>query len=58
MYSVVAVILGTVYLTASILFALEETRTTARRVLWTSLIYLPILLMTLTWDHLRLLERI
>lgn len=57
-YSVVAIGLGVLYLGASLLFAWEETRTSARRVLWTSLIYLPVLLMTLTWDHLRLLERI
>lgn len=57
-YCVVAIVLGIAYLGASILFAWEETRTSARRVLWTSLIYLPVLLMTLTWDHLRLLERI
>ena len=57
-YSVVAIILGSAYLAASILFAWQETRTSARRVLWTSLIYLPVLLLTLTWDHLRLLERL
>jgi protoheme IX farnesyltransferase len=57
-YSVVAVILGIAYLIASCLFAWNETRTSARRVLWTSLIYLPVLLMTLTWDHLRLLDRL
>ena len=57
-YVVVALTLGTAYLFVSILFAWNETRTSARRVLWTSLIYLPFLLMTLTWDHLRLLDRI
>ena len=57
-YSIVALVLGSAYLIASILFAWEETRVSARRVLWTSLIYLPVLLMTLTWDHLRLLERL
>ena len=57
-YTAVAMLLGSVYLIASVLFALNETRTTARRVLWTSLIYLPVLLLTLTWDHLRLLERL
>ena len=57
-YSVVAIVLGTAYLFASILFAWQETRTSARRVLWTSLVYLPVLLLTLTWDHLRLLERL
>jgi len=57
-YVAVALTLGTAYLVVSILFAWNETRTSARRVLWTSLIYLPFLLMTLTWDHLRLLDRI
>ena len=56
-YSLVAIILGSAYLIASLLFAWEETRTSARRVLWTSLVYLPVLLMVLTWDHLRLLDR-
>ncbi len=57
-YTLVAIILGTAYLIASILFAWNETRASARRLLWTSLIYLPALLLTLTWDHLRLLERL
>jgi len=55
-YSVVAMVLGTAYLAASIGFAWEESRKSARRVLWTSLVYLPVLLMVLTWDHLRLLD--
>ena len=55
-YAIVAVILGIVYLVASIGFAWEETRASARRVLLTSLVYLPLLLAVLTWDHLRLLE--
>jgi protoheme IX farnesyltransferase len=55
-YGVVAMILGAAYLAASIGFAWEESRTSARRVLWTSLVYLPVLLMVLTWDHLRLLD--
>lgn len=57
-YAVAAVMLGTIYLITSIGFAWEETRTSARRVLWTSLLYLPVLLIILIWDHLRLLERI
>ena len=55
-YGVVAVLLGAAYLAASIWFAWEETSSSARRVLWTSLVYLPVLLLVLTWDHLRLLE--
>ena len=57
-YACVAMVLGGLYLSASILFAYDENRTSARRVLWTSLIYLPVLLITLSWDHLRLLERL
>ena len=56
LYAIVAVLLGFAYLAASILFARDETRTTARRLLLTSLVYLPVLMMVLTWDHLRLLE--
>lgn len=55
-YSTVALVLGTAYLAASIGFAWDETRTSARRVLFTSLVYLPVLLLVLTWDHLRLLD--
>jgi protoheme IX farnesyltransferase len=57
-YEVVALVLGAAYLMASMLFAWQETRTSARRLLWTSLIYLPVLLLTLTWVLLRLLERL
>lgn len=57
-YSLVAIVLGLAYLAASVLFAWNETRTSARRLLWTSLIYLPVLLMTMVWDHLHLLERV
>lgn len=55
-YATVAVVLGIAYLVASIRFAWDETRTSARRVLLTSLVYLPLLLAVLTWDHLRLLD--
>ena len=55
-YSVTALVLGIVYLVASIQFACDETRESARRVLWISLAYLPLVLLVLTWDHLRLLS--
>jgi heme o synthase len=55
-YAAVALLLGLAYLVASIRFAWQESRDSARRVLWTSLVYLPLLLLVLTWDHLRLLE--
>jgi protoheme IX farnesyltransferase len=54
-YSASALVLGIVYLIASIQFACDETRESARRVLWVSLVYLPLVLLVLTWDHLRLL---
>lgn len=50
-----ALVLGLGYLLASAAFAWEESRGTARRVLWTSLIYLPAVLVSLTVDHWRLL---
>ncbi len=56
-YAVVAIGLGVMYLAAAALFAWDETRTSARRLLWTSLAYLPLLLLTLVWDHMRLLDR-
>ncbi|MEZ6051775.1 MAG: heme o synthase [Planctomycetaceae bacterium] len=54
-YALAAIILGLGYLAASIRFARHETRTTARGVLFVSLIYLPMLLLVLTFDHLRML---
>ena len=54
-YSATALVLGIVYLVASIQFACDETRESARRVLWVSLLYLPLMLVVLTWDHFRLL---
>ena len=56
-YTLVAIALGTAYLIASVQFAWQETRSSARWLLWTSLIYLPTLLLTLVWDHHRLLDR-
>ena len=54
-YTVVAILLGLMYLASAIRFAWRETRATARELLLTSLVYLPLLLMALTFDHLRLL---
>lgn len=55
LYLMAAVLLGLIYLAAAIRFAMQETRTSARGLLFTSLIYLPALLLVLTFDHLRLL---
>jgi heme o synthase len=54
-YGIVAVALGILYLFAAVCFAISESRTTARRLLLTSLAYLPLLLLALVWDHWRLL---
>jgi protoheme IX farnesyltransferase len=58
LYSIVAVVLGISYLIASLWFAWKETRSSARRLLWTSLVYLPVLLLTLVWDLQRMLDRL
>ena len=55
-YSVIALIAGVLYLAAAIAFAWEESRPNARRVLWVSLIYLPVVLAALAADHIRLLQ--
>jgi heme o synthase len=55
-YALAAVLLGAVYLWAAIMFWKESTRWRAKRLLWTSLIYLPCVLAILTWDHWRLLS--
>lgn len=55
-YLVVALILSIAYLVAAIRFAVGVSLRTARGLLWTSLIYLPVLLVMLVWDHFRLLS--
>lgn len=55
LYAAAAVLLGAMYLAGAIRFAIQETRGSARGLLFTSLIYLPALLLALTFDHLRLL---
>lgn len=55
-YIVVALILGIAYLFASVRFAADESHRTARGLLWTSLVYLPMLFTVLAWDHFRLLS--
>lgn len=54
-YALAALFLGVMYLFAAAGFAMAESRRTARRLLLTSLLYLPVLLLTLVWDHWRLL---
>jgi protoheme IX farnesyltransferase len=55
-YRVAAVLLGLGYLVAAVRFFANESRETARGLLYYSLIYLPVLLSVLTWDHVRLLS--
>ncbi len=55
-YVAVALVLSAAYLAAAVRFAVHESLPTARFVLWTSLIYLPVLLVTLVWDHFSLLS--
>lgn len=55
-YFLAALILGIGYLLCAVRFMREECPRTARGLLWSSLLYLPILLFALTWDHFRLLQ--
>jgi protoheme IX farnesyltransferase len=55
-YALCAVILGFWYLLAAVRFAAEPGVATARKLLWTSLAYLPMLLAALVIDHIRLLQ--
>ena len=52
----VALALSGLYLLAALRFAARESLWTARRLLWTSLVYLPLLLAVLVWDHFQLLS--
>ena len=47
---------GIAYIIYSVRFLLNETRQTARALLFCSLFYLPVVLTTLTWNHLTLLN--
>lgn len=55
-YVAAAIILGLGYLVASVRFLLNENANTARGVLFTSLVYLPVLLSILVWNHFSLLQ--
>lgn len=55
-YFVVALLLGVAYLASAVQFLRHESRETARSLMLTSLVYLPALLLTMTWDHLQLLR--
>jgi protoheme IX farnesyltransferase len=55
-YLVTAIVLGTAYAAAALRFALGETQSRARSLILASLVYLPVLLGMLTFDHWRLLQ--
>jgi protoheme IX farnesyltransferase len=55
-YVGVALVLSALYLAAAVRFAANESSRSARMLLWTSLVYLPVLLVTLVWDHFALLS--
>lgn len=54
-YLAVALVASAAYLAAAVRFAWNESQATARALLWTSLVYLPVLLITLVWNHFSLL---
>jgi protoheme IX farnesyltransferase len=55
-YFMLALVLGLGYLFCAVRFLIEESNRSARRLLAASLLYLPVLLMSLTWDHFQLLR--
>ncbi len=55
-FAAVALVLSGAYLVAALRFAAHESLRSARWLLWTSLVYLPVLLVALVWDHFRLLS--
>jgi protoheme IX farnesyltransferase len=55
-FALIAVVLGMGYVGVSVRFLLTESVRTARQLVLFSLVYLPALLLALTWDHWRLLS--
>nr|MDQ3331123.1 UbiA family prenyltransferase [Planctomycetota bacterium] len=53
-YAAAACVLAAGYLFFSVMFFRDESVRTARRLLWSSLLYLPLLLAVLSFDHVRL----
>ncbi|MCH7990702.1 MAG: protoheme IX farnesyltransferase [Planctomycetes bacterium] len=54
-YTLTAIILGVGYLICAIRFLLSGSLESARGVIWASLMYLPLLFLSLLWDHFQLL---
>lgn len=55
LYLVVALTGGVVYLVSSVRFLLEQSTVRAKQLVLCSIVYLPTVLLTMTWDHYRLL---
>lgn len=55
-YTLAAVVLGAGYLLCTVWFSVDESPKTARRLIYSSLLYLPLLLLLLTWNHYQLLR--
>jgi protoheme IX farnesyltransferase len=55
-YFLAAVVLGAGYALCAARFFAHESPRTARHVIYSSLLYLPLLLLLLTWDHYQLLR--
>lgn len=55
-YFLIAFGLGLAYLASAVKFCRNESHETARSLMLTSLVYLPALLLSMTWDHLQLLR--
>jgi protoheme IX farnesyltransferase len=56
LFAAVAIVLGLTYIGASALFLRDESTRSARRLLWSSLVYLPLWLLALIADHWHLLS--
>lgn len=56
LYLVVALCGGVVYLVSSVRFLLEQSTERAKQLVLCSIVYLPTVLLTMTWDHYRLLS--
>jgi protoheme IX farnesyltransferase len=56
LYVAVAVTGGFAYLVASIRFLADQSMQRARELVLCSIVYLPVVLLTMTWDHFRLLS--
>jgi len=55
-YLLAATVLGVGYVLFALRFAWNESPASARGLIYSSLVYLPSLLMALTWDHFQLLS--